>query len=159
MRIIGIDPGTRVCGYGVLEVNGNQATTLEYGVVRGRGRAVPERLRAIHKGLASVIERLEPDVAAVEGAFYGKNVRSALKIGEGRGVALLAAAQRDLEVAEYSPAEVKKSVVGNGRAHKSQVQLMVQTILGLPDLPEPEDAADALAIAICHHHRSALPIE
>ncbi|MHC4788904.1 MAG: crossover junction endodeoxyribonuclease RuvC [Planctomycetota bacterium] len=153
MRILGIDPGTQVCGYGVIEVDGAEARALDYGVVRGRARPLSERLKVIHEGLLEVIGRFEPDVAAIEGAFFGKNVRSALKIGEGRGVALLAAAASGLEVVEYAPAEVKKAVVGTGRAHKSQVQQMVRAILRLPELPSPDDAADALALAICHFHR------
>jgi crossover junction endodeoxyribonuclease RuvC len=153
MRILGVDPGTQVCGYAVLETDGERARALDYGVVSSRDPSVAVRLRVIHEGLLAVIRRLRPDVAVVEGAFFGKNVRSALKIGEGRGVALLAAASEGLDVVEYAPAEVKKSVVGNGRAHKSQVQQMVRIILGLPEVPAPEDAADALAIAICHHHR------
>jgi len=153
MRILGIDPGTQVCGYGVIEEARGEARAVDYGVVRCRQRAVPERLRAIYEGLLEVIDEFAPDVAAVETAFFGKNVRSALRMGEGRGVALLAVVSRGLEVAEYSPAEVKKAVVGSGRAHKSQVQQMVRVLLQLDEVPEPEDASDALAIAICHFHR------
>lgn len=156
MRILGIDPGTRVCGYGVIESGGSQPRALDYGVVRGRGRSVAARLQVIYDGLVEVIERCEPDVAALETAFFGKNARSALKIGEGRGVALVAAASRGLEVVEYTPAEIKKAVVGSGQADKSQVQHMVRMLLDLSELPSPEDAADALAIAICHLHR--LPV-
>ena len=153
MRILGIDPGTQVCGYGVIETDGQDARALDYGVIKGSAPSLEGRLKAIYEGLLTVIARFEPEVAVVEGAFFGKNVRSALRIGEGRGVALLAAASGGLRVAEYAPAEVKKAVVGTGRAHKSQVQQMVRIILALPELPEPEDAADALAIAICHFHR------
>jgi len=155
VRILGIDPGTQVCGYAVLESDGHEARVLECGTVAGgRGHGVPERLKVIYNGLRSVIERLQPDVVAVEGAFFGKNVRSALKIGEARGVALLAAATGGLDVVEYAPAAVKRAVVGHGRAHKSQVQQMVKVICHLPDDPMPEDATDALAIALCHHHRA-----
>ena len=153
MKILGVDPGTLTCGYAILESDGHSSRALDYGVVRSRDEALPVRLKVIYEGLLVVIDRWEPDVAAVESAFFGKNARSALKIGEGRGVALLAAASRGLPVVEYAPAEVKKSVVGTGRAHKSQVQEMVRLILSLPELPEPEDAADALAIALCHSHR------
>lgn len=153
MRILGIDPGTQVCGYGVIETDGRDVHAVDYGVVRSSDRSLPHRLKVIYDGLRTIIERSEPDVVAVEGAFFGKDARSALKIGEGRGVALLAAAGSGLEVVEYAPAEVKTSVVGTGRAHKSQVQQMVRLILALPELPTPEDAADALAIAICHYHR------
>jgi crossover junction endodeoxyribonuclease RuvC len=153
MRILGIDPGTLVCGYGVLETDGPNARVLDYGVIKSRDPSLAVRLSVIQDGLLTIISRHEPDVAVVEGAFFGKNVRSALKIGEGRGVALAAAAGRGLETFEYSPAEVKKAVTGSGRARKEQVQQMVRLILGLRDLPEPEDASDALAIAICHFHR------
>jgi crossover junction endodeoxyribonuclease RuvC len=157
VRILGIDPGTQVCGYGVIETDGREVRALDYGVVKSKDRSLPERLRAIHEGLVTIMGRFEPDMVAIETAFFGKDARAALRIGEGRGVALLAAAERGLPVAEYAPAEVKKAVVGTGRAHKSQVQQMVRVILGLRELPAPEDAADALAIAICHLHR--LPLE
>lgn len=156
MRILGVDPGTRVCGYGVIDTDGPDAHAVDYGVVRSRAQDLAMRLWDIHRGLITVIERHEPEVAALEGAFFGRNVRSALKIGEGRGAAMVAAADAGLQVVEYAPAEVKKAVAGTGRAHKSQVQQMVRIILNLPELPEPEDAADALAIAICHFHR--LPV-
>ena len=112
-----------------------------------------DRLKVIYEGLVDVIGRFRPQVVAVEGAFYGCNPRTAIKIGEGRGVALLAAASAGLEVVEYAPATVKQAVVGSGRAAKRQVQLMVRDILNLRDVPSPDDAADALAIAICHCHR------
>ena len=156
MRIMGIDPGTLVCGYGVVDLDGGDMKVVDYGVVRAPRRPLHERLHVIHQGLVSVIARHAPDVVAVEGVFHGINPRTALKIGEGRGVALLAAAGAGLAVAEHSPASVKKAVVGSGRAHKSQVQQMVRVILALPDIPEPEDAADALAIAICHCHRQRM---
>jgi crossover junction endodeoxyribonuclease RuvC len=157
VKIMGIDPGTQLCGYGVIEVQGSEARALDCGAVRSSDGDLSERLAAIFAGLRQVLERFGPDVVAVEGAFFGKNVRTALKIGEARGVALLAAAQCGCPVVEYAPAEVKKSVVGSGRAHKSQVQQMVRAILGLPEVPQPEDAADALAIAICHFHRMGGP--
>ncbi len=156
MRILGIDPGTLVCGYGVVDLDGSDMKVVDFGVVRSPRRPLHERLHIIHQGLVSVIARHAPDVVAVEGVFHGINPRTALKIGEGRGVALLAAAAAGLEVAEYAPASVKKAVVGTGRAQKSQVQQMVRVILALPDIPQPEDAADALAVAICHCHRQRL---
>ncbi len=157
MRILGVDPGTQACGYGVIETDGRSETALDYGVVRGRGSDLPARLKTVFDGLVEVVRAAEPEVAAVEGAFFGKNVRTALKIGEGRGVALLAAASCGVRVVEYAPAEVKKAVVGSGRAHKSQVQRMVCMLLNLPDGELPEDAADALAIAICHAHHGIGP--
>lgn len=156
MRVLGIDPGTQVCGYGVVELDGAEVRALDYGVVKGGRASLPQRIKVIYEGLTAVIERHNPDVVAVEGVFRGVNPRTALKIGEGRGVALLAAAAAGVKVAEHSPATVKKSVVGSGRAHKSQVQQMVRVILGLSEVPSPEDAADALAVAICHCHRQRL---
>ncbi len=153
MRILGVDPGTQVCGYGVIETNGADARALDYGVAKARGASLPARLKVVYDGLQEVIERHRPDVVAVEGAFYQKDVRAAIKIGEARGVALLAAAQQGIEVVEYAPAEVKKAVTGNGNASKPQVQQMVRVILRLPEVPSPADAADALAIAVCHFHR------
>ena len=156
VRVLGIDPGTQVCGYGVVDLDGADMKAVDYGVVKGLRGALPQRLKIIHEGLTAVIARHNPDVVAVEGVFRGVNPRTALKIGEGRGVALLAAAAAGVKVAEHSPAMVKKAVVGSGRAHKSQVQQMVRVILGLKEVPSPEDAADALAVAICHCHRHRL---
>jgi len=154
MRVFGIDPGTLVCGYGVIEMDGPDLRTIDFGIVRAPARRpLHERLKVIHEGLAALLARHRPDVVAVEGVFHGVNPRTAIKIGEGRGVALLAASQAGLEVAEYSPATVKKAVVGQGHADKNQVQQMVRVVLGLSDVPQPDDAADALAIAICHCHR------
>ena len=153
MRILGIDPGTQICGYGVIETRGQDVRTLDFGVARSNSDSLPARLKVIYDGLTEIIGRYNPDVVAVEGVFFQKNVRTAIKIGEGRGVARLAAAARGIEVVEYAPAEVKKAVTGNGNASKPQVQQMVRAILGLRELPSPEDAADALAIAICHFHR------
>ena len=157
MRILGIDPGTKKCGYAVVDADGARLRTVAYGVVASRERLLADRLKVIYEGLVEVIERFQPSVAAVEGAFYGCNARTAIKIGEGRGVALLAAASAHLEIVEYAPAKVKLAVVGSGRAAKRQVQLMVRDILNLPDVPSAEDAADALAIAICHCHRMRSP--
>ncbi len=156
MRILGVDPGTLVCGYGMIETDGANTRAVDYVVVRSKDKSLPRRLCVIYDGLVTIILRHKPDVLVTETAFAGKNVRSALKIGEARGAVLVAAVGNGLEVAEYSPAEVKKAVVGNGRAHKSQVQQMVRLILGLPEIPEPEDAADALAIALCHVNRLPL---
>jgi len=156
VRVLGIDPGTQVCGYGVVDLDGADLKAVDYGVVKAPSGPLPQRLAVIHEGLKVVIARHNPDVVAVEGVFRGVNSRTALKIGEGRGVALLAAAAAGVKVAEHSPAMVKKAVVGSGRAHKSQVQQMVRVILGLKEVPSPEDAADALAVAICHCHRQRL---
>jgi len=151
---MGIDPGTRVVGYGVVETRGSRILPVSFGAIRvGRSGDYPARLRQIFDGLRRVIREHKPDEIAVEEAFYGKSVSAALRMGEGRGVAILSAAMADRPLFQYSPAEVKKSVVGAGRAHKSQVQEMVRMLLGLREPPRPEDAADALAIAICHCNR------
>jgi len=151
---MGIDPGTRIAGYAVVDKVGNRLYVVEYGAaVTGRNDTFPERLKRIHDDLRAVIERCRPDVVALEEVFYGKNVKSAVRIGEGRGVAILCAANAGVPVEEYAATVVKKAVVGRGGAHKSQVQEMVRVILGLREIPQPEDAADALAIAVCHCHR------
>jgi crossover junction endodeoxyribonuclease RuvC len=154
MRIIGIDPGTNVAGYGVIDVGGSNLKPVAYGAVKTKpGTPLPERLRIIFDGLVTVIKDTKPDEAAVEKIFAGKSIESAIRTGEGRGVAILAATSTGLPVAEYAATLVKKSVVGTGGAHKSQVQEMVKILLGLPEIPRPADAADALAIALCHSHR------
>ncbi|MEF8787980.1 MAG: crossover junction endodeoxyribonuclease RuvC [Planctomycetota bacterium] len=158
MKILGIDPGTRICGYGAIESSGNQLRTLDFGTIRCTDGDVPHRLKAIYEGLTEIIRRMEPGAVAVEKAFYGKNPNTAIKLGQARAVALLAAAEADAEIAQYPPATVKKSVVGNGRAQKDQVQLMVSRLLGLAESPSPQDASDALALAICHSHRRNSPV-
>jgi crossover junction endodeoxyribonuclease RuvC len=155
MRILGIDPGTQVVGYGLVEPQGNRILLIGFGVIRAPMKApYPERLLRIHDEIVRVIREQKPDAVAIEEAFYGKSASAALRMGEGRGVALVAVAQEARMLHQYTPAEVKKAVVGNGRAHKSQVQQMVRLILGLREAPEPEDAADALAVAICHCNRA-----
>jgi crossover junction endodeoxyribonuclease RuvC len=154
MRVMGIDPGTLVVGFGVIDAVGSSMKMVAYGSIRTKdGMTFPERLVEIHRGLQVAIREHKPDVAAVERVFVGKGFSSAITVGEGRGIAILTAALEGLPVSEYSAAEVKKAVVGVGGAHKSQVQEMVRVILGLDKLPRPQDAADALAIAICHCQR------
>lgn len=154
MRVLGIDPGTISAGYGVVEREGNRLSALTYGAIRvSRSVPFPQRLRRIHEGIREVIDEFQPEEAAIETLFGGKSIRSALHAGEGRGVAVLAVALSDLPLAEYSPAEIKKAVVGHGRAAKVQIQHMVCAILGLPQRPKSTDAADALAVAICHCQR------
>jgi crossover junction endodeoxyribonuclease RuvC len=156
VRVIGIDPGTLAAGFGVVEHRNGRLGCVAYGVVRPpRGAPYDKRLLRIHEGLAAALAEHRPDLAAVEEGFYGKNVRSAMRLGEGRAVALLAVAQAGLPLAVYAPSVVKKAVVGSGTAHKSQVQKMIQALLGLSETPAP-DAADALAIALCHCHRTGL---
>lgn len=155
MRVMGIDPGTRVVGYGIVDSRGNRILPVTHGVIRAdMSGEYSARLRSIFDGLTHLIHEHRPDEVAIEEAFYGKSPSSALRMGEGRGVAIVAAATEDRPVRQYTPAEVKMAVVGNGRAHKEQVQEMVRLILGLRAAPEPEDAADALAVAICHCNRA-----
>jgi len=154
-RILGIDPGSRVVGYGAISYTpGARPEILAAGAIRPpESLPFPERLRAIRDGLAGLIREHRPDVVAIEEVFYGKSFQSALRIGESRGVAILAAAELGVPVVEYSAALIKKAVTGNGRASKPQVQAMVARLLGLGVPPEPADAADALAISLCHGHR------
>lgn len=153
MRVIGIDPGTRVIGYGVIETSGSTLKALGWGAIDVRKKTLPERLSELFKSLTAVLKKYKPHCAAVEKAFFAKSADSVIKIGEGRGVAILAAALQNIPVSDYSATMIKKSVTGTGAAHKSQVQNMVKVILGLDSLPQPLDASDALACAICHCHR------
>lgn len=152
MIVIGVDPGAAVTGYGVVARAGDGAVSLiECGVVRTEAHTpLPARLRQIHDGLAEVLSRHAVDAMAVEGVFYARNARTSIILGHARGAALLAATLRDLPVFEYAPAEVKSAVVGTGRATKEQVQFMVQRALRLRTPPAPADAADGVAIALCH---------
>ena len=171
LRVLGIDPGTHVLGWGVVALRGADLRMIDFGVVRGGGGELPARLLRIHDGLAEVLRRARPDVIAVERVFVAKDPRATITLGEGRGVALLAAARAvqavggpfrarlggrvggrsplPQRIVEITPAEVKKAVAGNGAATKAQVQRMVQLQLGMANPPHPSDAADALAIAIC----------
>lgn len=156
MRVLGVDPGTVICGYGVLDIVEGRVIAVSYGVIRAqtaRARSLPERLHRVLGGLGQVIAAFTPQAVAIEEAFVWKNARSALALGHGRAAAMLAAAAVGLPVFEYQPAIVKKAVTGSGRAPKEQVQLMVQGLLGLDARPEPADAADALAVAFTHLHR------
>jgi len=153
MRVLGIDCGSRITGYGVVDTNGAECILVGCGVIRSKiSDPLAVRLKEIHAGIIRVIRDLGPDVAAFESLFYSNNVQSALKLGHVRGVSLVAAAQANLPVFEYSPAEVKSAVTGYGRAEKPQVQQMVRALLKLESNPEPFDASDALAVAICHVH-------
>ena len=154
--VLGIDPGSVISGFGVIRIDGSRLTVIEAGVVRTPARlAFEQRLLKIHEGLVEVIQRSNADEAAVESVFHAKHAASALKLGQARGVALLAVVQAGLPLHEYPPARVKQAVTGNGRAAKDQVKMMVETLLGQRfDLPA--DATDALAVAICHAHASPL---
>lgn len=157
MRVFGIDCGTEITGFGVVESceSGREARLQCHamgGIRLAKNCALPVRLEQVYRELTAELEKWQPDVVAVEEVFYSVNAKSALKLGQVRGVALLAAACAGLPVAEYAPLRIKSSVVGYGLAKKEQVQFMVARLLGLAELPEPADAADALAIAICHIH-------
>jgi crossover junction endodeoxyribonuclease RuvC len=156
MRILGIDPGSETTGYGLIESDGLRHSSILFGAIQtSPRRPFHERLLEIYTQLTDVLRREEIHAVAIEGVFHAANVQSALKLGHARGVALLVAAQRSLPVFEYSPLEIKKAIVGYGRAEKNQVQMMVRLLLGLPDTPAPDDAADALAVAICHSQRAS----
>jgi crossover junction endodeoxyribonuclease RuvC len=157
MRVFGIDCGTEITGFGVVDSDDSgqlpRIICKTCGVIRlAKSLSTSERLAEVHRILCAELERWQPEVVAIEEVFYSVNAKSALKLGQVRGVALLAAAQRRLPVAEYAPLSIKSSVVGYGLAKKEQVQFMVARLLNLPELPQPADAADALAIAICHLH-------
>ncbi len=154
MRVLGLDPGSRRTGYGAVEKSGNLCRCLEHGLaVPGPRLDLPHRIHAIVERTGEVMDRLRPDCVAVEEAFYHESVRSTLVLGHVRGALLVAALQRGIPVAEYSPREVKLSVAGGGAAAKEQVAFMVRRLLGLRGTPPP-DAADALAVALCHIHRT-----
>ena len=148
-RILGIDPGSRTTGYGVVELARGRALFVACGVIRTRAAGLAGRLWELHSGLAEVIAEHGPELAAIEKVFVSMNPSSALKLGHARGVLMLAAMERGLEVAEYTPSRIKQAVAGYGRADKAQVQEMVRLVLGLDRSPS-SDAADALAVAMCH---------
>ncbi len=157
MRIFGIDPGSGRTGYGCVESDGSRHQLITCGALTSPARApFPERLLRIYDGLALLFERHRPDCVAIEDIFHARNVRSALTLGHARGVALVAATRAGVPVAAYAPAEIKRAVVGYGRADKQQIQRMISLLLGLDAPPTPHDAADALAVAICHLHRAGL---
>ena len=155
MRVLGIDPGTRVVGWGVVERKGNRLRAVAWGALKAKASdEVPDRLRVLHEGLRALLAEHRPDAVAIEEAFFGKNARSALALGEGRGAALLAASLHGVPVKQYPPSTVKKAVSGRGGAAKEQVGAMVRVLLGLAEIPQPADASDALAVAICALNRS-----
>jgi crossover junction endodeoxyribonuclease RuvC len=157
MRVLGIDPGSNATGYGLVEEHAGGLRAVAYGaIVPPAGAPFPSRLLHIHRELQALLTRLQPDCAAVEAVFFARNVQSALRLGQARGVALLALAEVAVAIHEYSALEVKQAVTSYGHAQKPQVQQMVRLLLGLSDIPEPADAADALAVAICHQHAARL---
>lgn len=153
MRILGIDPGYAIMGYGVLDYNGNRFKTVAYGSIEtDAGVPMPERLKLLYDGLSDVIKLYKPDEASIEELFFNRNVTTAIAVGEARGIALLACVEGGLSIYEYTPMQIKQALVGYGKAEKKQVQTMVKMILNLDEVPKPDDTADAVAAAICHAH-------
>ena len=157
MLVLGIDPGTAITGYGLVREDEAGLTLVDYGVITtAAGRPLPERLQVIYQGLADVAREHQPQQAAVEELFFSRNVRTALSVGHARGVTLLALADAGLDIHEYKPLEIKQAITGYGGAGKQQIQEMVRLLLNLDRVPRPDDAADALAVAICHIHSARM---
>lgn len=157
MRVIGIDPGTAITGWGVVEGDGDALKMIAAGVITTvAGTPLPKRLQVIYRELTNIIAEQQPDSSAIEELFFSKNAKTALAVGHGRGAAMLALANADLSITEYKPLEVKQAITGHGGADKVQMQHMVKLLLSLDDIPRPDDAADALAVAICHLHSARL---
>ncbi|MDR0926202.1 MAG: crossover junction endodeoxyribonuclease RuvC [Ignavibacteria bacterium] len=156
MRILGIDPGSVFCGYGVIDANGKELKIVEYGTIEVKKKAeeITLRMKEIYERIHSVIERTQPATASIEATFFGKNVQSLLKLTMARSAALMAIINSDVSVNEYSAKEIKRSVTGRGNASKEQVRFMVKALLGISSDTEYFDTTDALAIAICHHYNS-----
>lgn len=155
--VLGVDPGTAITGYGLVWGEGDNLRLVDYGVITtSPDKPLPRRLQEIYRQLTTLIRERQPAAAAVEKLFFSRNVRTALSVGQARGVALLAMANAEIAVHEYTPLEVKQAVVGYGRATKNQVQEMVKVLLDLDSVPQPDDAADAIAVAICHIHSARM---
>ncbi len=156
MIILGVDPGTLITGFGIIRTLNGSVDVLACGAIKNdSAKPMPLRLKLIFSSLSDIIQKYKPDELAIETAFYGKNAQSALKLGQARGVAMLAAVTRDIPTSEYSPREVKKSIVGNGTASKEQVQYMVKSLLRMKEVPKHLDVTDALAVALCHMQRKS----
>ncbi len=157
MKVLGIDPGIVTTGFGVVETDGTNLRPISYGIIdTTKAARFPNRLKKIYDALVDIMARERPDIVVIEEIFGGKNFKAAVRIGEARSLAILAAANHNIDVAEYSPARIKEAIVGHGRAAKLQVQRMVTHLLGLEEAPR-QDAADALAAAICHIHTIKVP--
>mgnify|MGYP003319048730 CR=1 FL=1 len=153
IRILGIDPGYAIVGFGVLDYDGVKFTPIEYGAVLTEAETpFPDRLKAIHEDVEFIFNKFKPDCMAVERLYFTTNQKTAIDVAQARGVTVLSAAKRNVPVSEYTPLQVKLSVTGYGKAEKRQVMEMTRQLLGLAQIPHPDDAADALAIAICHGH-------
>jgi len=155
MRIIGIDPGIAIMGYGVLDFSNNKFTVIDYGAVLTTPKnKLPERIEIIYDRLGEILDKYKPDSVAYEELFFNSNAKTAIVVGQARGAAILSAQKRKLNIYEYTPLQVKQAVTGYGRADKKQIQQMVKILLNLKEVPKPDDVADALAIAICHGNSS-----
>jgi len=156
MLVIGIDPGTAITGYGLVrEEKNGKLKVVDYGVIQTPAKMpMPQRLLRLYRELSEITHLHQPASGAVEKLFFQKNVRTAISVGQGRGVAILALAEAEMPIAEYTPLEIKQAVAGYGGADKAQIQYMVKAILELDEIPKPDDAADALAVAICHIHQA-----
>lgn len=151
MRILGIDPGFATLGYGIIELDGSRFKTIKHGAITTPSQMrMPERLKVIFSELTELIIKYEPQEASVEELFFNKNTKTALMVGQARGVIILACANMDLQIFEYTPLQIKQALVGYGRAEKKQIQIMIKNILNLEAIPKPDDTADALAAAVCH---------
>lgn len=155
MKIIGIDPGIAILGYGVLEYDRNKFKVIDYGAVTTTNKnSLPERLEILYNSLEKLFELHKPDAVAFEELFFNQNAKTAIVVGQARGVAILSAQKKGINIYEYTPLQVKQAVTGYGRADKNQVQQMVKMLLNLKEIPKPDDVADGLAIGICHGHSS-----
>lgn len=153
MRILGIDPGYAILGYGIIDMKGNRFSVCDYGAVTtDAGMPMPDRLKHLYDQISSIIQEHQPEVVSIEELFFNTNSKTAIMVGQARGVVILACANAGLEIREYTPLQIKQGLVGYGRAEKKQIQAMVKTILNLNEVPKPDDTADALAAAICHGH-------
>lgn len=152
MRILGLDPGTATTGYGIIDVIDGDLSAVTYGVITtSPKRSTPQRLQTIYQELNQLLEKYQPNAAAIEELFFGRNITTAITVGQARGVLMLALANANLPISEYSPPRIKDAVTGYGKANKAQVQLMVRNLLNLEETPRPDDAADGLAVAITHY--------
>jgi crossover junction endodeoxyribonuclease RuvC len=153
LRILGLDPGTATTGYGVVDAHDGRLTAVTYGVITTPAKEeMPLRLQSIYQQLQELVAEYKPDTAGIEEVFFGRNITTAITVGQARGVLLLALANAGLPIGEYSPPKIKESVTGYGKADKAQVQMMIRNLLNLEETPRPDDAADGLAVAITHYH-------
>ncbi len=157
MIILGIDPGYAIVGYGIIEQKGNKCSPIAYGVITTATQMpMEQRLLTIYRELNNIIDKYKPDEVAIEELFFNTNAKTAINVGQGRGVCLLAAAEKGIPINEYTPLQIKQALTGYGRADKNQIQQMVKMFLNLTEIPKPDDAADAVAVAVCHAHSRAV---